>query len=847
MANSKMLDPSVARLFCSVRHLPSEFEERRIAGIPVAELVDAPLREWHINFGHPTEAIVHFVKRLAIKSPDKVPSGYMRSLCTVLVASVEACAGLRFVPKSGAANNLPTAMSDDDKEWGPIPGWVPLDVDIGRNTWTPPCHTPDQGPEKRGCNPLCAALCVRFAVLMHAAEMAEEEGEWAILNNVYAHIDSHMPVLCAITNTLEKGGCGQANLHHLLEQSEPSLAWAYTAENVPDLTSLMSLAITYNHTEASNKRVAQMKLPHLNAFNIDVILKLVNDLYKRVPHRCNNREYSKLAEKSCKTDGRMREFTSKIVIASLLGVYEKAHQKLPIDMRIMLYHLFYLPVPQTELLDMLNESNKITLLYVGKEHFREMSERLPGFLEAIGNVYDWNMYDLYTTRACDAIRRQVVINLGDTTTPPRNLNDILFRCDTRIHHLHEEYRTSQLESTANNDIRIITKCCEEMNLTRYNRANREVTAGQEYLLPNPHPELGEAEATLMRELVETFPAEKWIPMDWLVYFDGVDTSHVVAMKRAVFSKIPELMRTLDKLPERTYAVFYNFFRLCREHSEHREFIGDAHMYLCHARALYNTHGIREGDEIPPVAGTIQVCPNCGDTKHPSFFERKFRNKGTAKGSGVMVMTGDGITVCARDSKPGDWRDIHRQIHGNDQTLQIAFTDQKVIHQTDETKSRKDAKHIAKQHLLRKCGDTPTQTVDGLRKVTYFRGHVYVGCFNCIKLIQLDDPETRYVGAKILCQDCTTIAYTVEEPEHKCEACGKSIRNRSDCKFIYAYDDKAPVEERQLRDIMLCPAHGEIRWIKHAHTIMSFSYILTGINERWSSRMLTDGTFMPIAR
>lgn len=789
--------------FLSNHKLPREFEERRRKGINPADFVNEPLNEWKIKFGHPTEALmnyfktqgcfsadaIHYLINYNSKTPlpfDEARRRFLNDLATVLVCRVRESTNIIIPP--------------------------------GVNTWEPPCG------QMSGCSPLCKALQARLGVLELCAKIAKNNGDAKIVNHVYAHIDSHMPLLCALSHDPTdlsgikelapyKHACQTGSFEYILDITEPDLAFAYTEDTIPDLSSLVPLAIAFNKTPTSNKRFAQIKIPNLTPYNVWIVLLLTNVMYKSLPHRCNNRDFYSLVSGACEKDSSVRELVLKIIIASLLGVYEKAKDKMPTKLRCVMYRFFYTAVPAMELINALNKHNNVTLLYMGKEFCREICERQPGILRALKRLYEWDIYDGYTTRINDLIRTRVWETLEAPAKPVETFSDVFQDIDPVIQRIHEEYRKSQKENNVNYDVYEILKVCVDLNYRRYSAEGEIIMAGQEHLAPNPHPEIPQDRFELMKEIIETFPCNQYVTMDWLHAF-GVPFDCIRAMKIAVFSKTPDLHRTLVNLPRDIYAVFYNFFVAYRECMEYREYPCDVHMYYSHMRALHDYHHIHEGMEIPNVAGTIQVCPNCGDLKCVSFSERPAKNK-NSKGNGVIMLTGDGTTVCAKTRKAADWREVHRQTTQiEDPDAELVVTEHRPIYQSEDTRKRKIAKLIATQHMLSKCRSTPTKTLRVLGQIVMFRRSTFIACFKCIGWLKLE--SAIYVGDTIICQSCYNKSIVPEKEEFHCEimSCTKRITTKADGVQVFVYDDMPEnPAERKFRMMQLCSYHGNFQWIR----------------------------------
>ena len=678
-AASTKLDPSISKFFCASRRFPHDLEEclydiKRGENI-VTYFYNLPLDPWHISFGHPTLALIHYFKLPDINYPPDTGVGsyvdsdqFILSLYTVLL-----------VPNLVDTRHLSrVTVSGCDKDW------------------ICPC-----GNDSLVCGSLCMALKTRLSILQTTIRILRFNARPVLVNHAYAHLDAHMPLMCAVKSFqtslsgnprdvcgVKDYACSDKHMAALVEHAPIDICWSYTEEGVPDTSPLLLLSISYNNNTkgVSNKRIFQSKFPHLNNANIIRIHKLVNLIYKGLPNRCNNRQLWNFIRRCCistkpkkkvhskrsaaaagaaeendvfEIDADLVEFFCKLLVASVLGIYSQSRDKMDdLNCRQNIYNLLHAPVPTSQILGVMNPQNRITLLYITKEYLRAMTDRSPGVLEGLKKGYEWGVYDRDIDDITSIVRTTVQNNMRAHQETMTSLNDIFKGADARITAIHDESRRSQREKTVNYDVHAIIKSLNDTNLKSYvaqNNDNGEFT-GKEFLMISPHPVISPELTELMRQLIRTFPSHHWVPLDWLVCF-GVSWRDITAVRDALFKKMTVLTRLLKKINSvepYAYAIFYTFFRLCKEHRDYREYYADAHMYLSHARALNVHHGIAAGSEIPPVLGKLKVCPTCGDFKRPSFFRPLKRNK-NGGGIGIMRICLDGRIVCGRKIKRAGWR------------------------------------------------------------------------------------------------------------------------------------------------------------------------------------------------
>ena len=845
-----MLDPYIANFFCTIRHIPAEFEERlrktnTHTRYTLEEYLKTTPSELKIKHAHPTEALLQFfLTRYHIPSTFRISSLNDNEFRKTFATHLFRCTALSMHETAEYAPDIIKFM----------PSFV--------IEWLPPCKNPS------GCHRLCKSLCARMRVLQIADEIAKHNEAWKTLNDVMCHIDSHMQLLCSIKYTCSEDKCLEATFDSMLKKAEPDIRLSFTVENIPDTTMLIPLALVFNHMSTSNKLIIKQKFPHLNAYNIDILHHIVNIQYKLWPHRCNNREFDKLSKAACKNNRHMMEFMAKMIIASWLGVYENSHVKMPLMIRISVYHMFYTAINNDDMMSIFSTQNATVLMYMGKEYMQELLSRSPSSLGIISQVYDMGMYKKYNTIVNERTRQCIIENMRERKYNITSFDNIFSGIGATIMFMHEEYRKHQLESSVSYDVNTIMETCIDINYNRYECNRDDIIPGKEYLLPDPHPSLPDLCKDTMRECIHRFPKGNHIPMDWLVVF-GVTAEEVNQMTVAVFGKLPTLERVLRGFSIATYTVFFQFFTLCQEYRMYSEIMGDVNMVAHHIAALANYHGIKQGEEIPPVAGKVQVCFNCGDVKHYSFYKRKVKNK-NSNGNSKIMTTGDGVTVCACKEKPASWIKLLKNKYANIKRFKrddedhndecsddddyddcsdfdsdenetslydynempMVLIEKKDTTQSALTANRKIAKNISMQKMRHRCNNTPTRTLNVFCRMAKFNDIYYVGCFDCLQKIEFK--SVKYSGSKMLCDDCYIASISKSaNGEHRCDYC-EAIIDHTTSVDLELYDDnpKTPLEMQKYRTMYFCLKHGTLKWVKTYNIIRRRSNVIEGISKNW---------------
>lgn len=804
------IHPYLAHCFSPLRLLPAEFEERlRIRASFTFDHMMELGREPAIHctkFAHPTQCIMSYfaagdfrlgdAKQLAGLSIDEArwKRDFQTAFYSTVVDTVARCADIHMPQK------LPV-------------------TDVA---WKPPCG--GGGGGGNGCSaPLCRAMCRRVRTLLAAWKIAEYNQRFDIMHHAILHLDSHMPILVAwqhITK-LPSGECSQELLQRVVDSAEPDLKYAYSHDTTPDLSVVMPMAFGYNNTDVvSNKRNIRRHFPTMTPHNQEIVLKIANMLYKLQPVRCANRETKTVTGECTGMTALCQEVVYKIVVASWLGVYPWCRKVLSIDGRIYVYHAFYSTVNFEE---MFEKALSVVLLYMGKEYFWHVLSNMDGMLSVAGSKHDFASYFDYVVKVNELMREKSEAAMREADYKPQNLMAVFSSIKDIAKNLHEQHRSRQTEKTVEYNIHRIIQEFFNHSFTNYNCEVIFPVYGQEVNVNNPFDPLPKHIEDLIRDVVNRFPRHKHVPMDWLVFFDGVSADSVRAMTEAVYMKLPDLKRTISELPPKAYSIFWCFFRNCRERFMYFETIGDLNMYAHHMASMIQFHGIDEGDTITPVSGQILVCPNCKDVKFNCLHSRISRNK-SSNGVSKIYTTSRGQMVCGCRQKAVPWQKTSDK--------GTVVSEKPLPAQTVLTRNRSMAKNIYLHQLKGNCRRTPLVRLCVRGRITRFNDIVYIGCYVCLRAIELEN--ARYQDNKWLCQCCYNMSMKqFSDRISLCQYCNKQLED-SETTSLFLYDDILPPAQRTWRVMGFCKSHGPLEWVRSYTITPCLSLVREGLTKKWGT-------------
>lgn len=655
-----------------------------------------------------------------------------------------------------------------------------------------------------------------------------------------------------------------------------------TAMRMPDVSVLMPLVAL----DARSKADILRKYPGADDETISIVSDILDILFKLMPFRCVNREFYSMLRNKCRTASPLVcEFIAKVLAAAWLGVYPSSTQKAPLDVRVAVYRLLHRGFTRQTLASFFTPETSVVSMYMFKEYFCYVCENnIPSFYTALSK-YNWDAYGVYVRRVTNTdVRGSVSLPFalffgrpGPTTVSAADAK-------------HDEYRRYQSCSTVDYDLDQILDVFDNVCFSVYPHSRCIYGPGNEHLMGDPRLLLPPNRLGLMRSCISVIRSPR-PDFAWLACF-GADADAVREMRRAVFLKRPNMERFLLALFRRdpvSFCVIHSFFYLFYQHAGFTVFPGDTHMIIAQTRALADHFGLKDKERLPDCAGCVYACDNCGDVKMQTFYKRPPRaaystsaavaaaaaaaaseaaassakkrgggghrsamlnkpprTKSQSSGYGKTRMMMDGTVVCARERRRPVWLDVHVFEHGfAPEAANLSKQRGALTIGKPEALHRKNVKHIATQKMISRCISTPQRHINAIGCIPVFRGIAYVGCYGCMRIIQLQKAEC--VGRDLLCSMCVThVRSKIKWHEDACALCGqtKKWRMRQFC----LYDDLAEAEGEggvgALRDVNICASHNPMQWVIPGQVVF-LSRLLYEIHLGCGARTSRDG-MVPIS-
>jgi len=215
----------------------------------------------------------------------------------------------------------------------------------------------------------------------------------------------------------------------------------------------------------------------------------------------------------------------------------------------------------------------------------------------------------------------------------------------------------------------------------------------------------------------------------------------------------------------------------------------------------------------------------------------------------------------------------------DEEAELIFEKKKRVpasNHSSYTIKRKNAKHVATQHVLNGCRDTQTITIDTLGKIAVWKQEEWISCMQCIRSIPLNAAVD--VNGEKICSDCFLcnrsdgprflsmglLAQNNSNPNpsefrgqsgqkasvhvesYRCEAgvCTSRMKTTEECKYLLVYDDMVPAPGiKQFRNMVLCAYHANFPWLKEINTVLLMSTATQAFHEKWGTKNGPRNTFI----
>ena len=804
-----------------------------------------------------------------------------------------------------------------------------------KNQWTPPCG------KRHGCETRsCRRMCVVFSILLYVAEKLCKHHKF--VSYIYIHIDSFINTLLSIeqqhldVNEAFATTCDETIYAKAFEKTAPDVTSAYTVNDVPNITAWIPLLMSFNHEPAHNKKTTKIAYPRASESTVNRIISILNIVNKALPHRYVKRKFYRLLrfecfgvnegstttkrkstaasneedneeggededdeeeeeeeeeeevyvenikfnEATCKAHEKTLDFFVKILVASLLGLYEWSFPKMVIDVRMLLYRFFNGSVSRSEIYNMMNMSNTMFLFYVVKDYIVHICKDESLELEiALSRICKFDTFVVSTKAVMQIGRSHIISVMEGGEREVRCLRDMFGSVDSVISSEHVPEKTHIQDQSCllmynTEKILGILKAHNYMLYSNDDSLKQEwnfessATTSAEAV----HPTIAKGALEAMRALIKCYPVFSFVPIDILVFF-GLDPSRVHLFKNIVFERKTVLDRFLETKTYSMfeYALFYNFINECNEANLVNVQDGDVVMFYNQYMAFSNHYRVRDGEDIPAVLGAMLVCKTCRDIKDCSFFKPN-DSAIQSRGNGKIAITGDGIPMCAYKKKTAAaasannnndeeyWTDSSSSsefdessssssdedtensfgYNANKISVDYMIKTKKSIHTTPNILKRKKAKSVDVSANIRKCHDSRLTTIDVIGKYVMFDSVTYICCYVCLRIIPLI--YAFHIGDLVVCKSCRCHVVMLQEDtsgsietSNFCGYCNKYIpppNSSSNEKFYILIDDTLP--HKKIMNVPFCnKIHGHLKWIEN-HCIVYKSLVIKGISEKWDT-------------
>jgi hypothetical protein len=722
--------------------------------------------------------------------------------------------------------------------------WKPPDLPPKTNTTTTNQDTRRHARARR----LIKETRRRVDCLTELADAAAHKQQWHVLSCVHIYLHMHAALMIQLED-------GRESRFDAFAPSQCDTR-VLTESSMPNLVPLLKFAFRYNNGEISNARMIKQAFPFCEKPDLEVLERMTHLLYKSIPEKCFGRQLNNLLKTCCNKSPYLVDLVGRVILASLLGVYETAHVKPRAATIVHLYRVFYRGITVVELAEIFALENAFVMLFIFREFFHFTVHLSPAATSCITEMHDWEQLCVKGAQVCDEMRAHVDTIFADNVRGEGvTLAGIIGELQRACVGLKLKSATMcQLfnkPSTLGNDVTAISRVLMDFNLVTYRARHADdarivgITqhtcmqwSGREYLLPDPVPRIEDPVVRgLMKQIIDLCPDDRHLPTHWLVLF-GMSQEAADALRVRAYGSADKFTQLLHTLTPHEHALVQTFYELASARTLYAERPSFLHVYLKKMTSMVAFFRLRPEDKFPIVAAATLGCPNCLEVKSQVFHTKHIHGHAGAT-AGKVVLTREGERMCARRPTRTSWQAIFEARHARQPR---GLKERRAPVTTERSRFRKIAKIIAKQHMLRRCGQTEMLPLSAVNGSFVFARTESDACTSCGFVLAAENMAV--IGIFPICKPCIAWHdFNAVDRRETCEYCS-DITFRDNRTEALVYDDCAQAAaDRVFRRMYFCGKHHPLYWIAR-YGYHRKSDIMTGIINDWG-KMTARGVIIEV--
>lgn len=615
-------------------------------------------------------------------------------------------------------------------------------------------------------------------------------------------------------------------------------------------------------------------------FSDSSTIRLVGILSKALPSPCKSRSVTTILPDMWK-DGDSSESRvvfdciSRIVMGSLLGVYEHCGVRASFRVRRTLYRWFCMSMKREDFGDWIRR-NKFLIIYVLREYAFYLISAIPSLDDYMKENYYWHHMKKNTYSAMDSVRRHanwilethaschpLVTDDGDSIYdqylreecyfgerrdasraplwyPGRSWFDGMASTLSTYNKANLDFCHRPIESSFLDAVLSIIREIDDSKFSTEAYKRLEADFPKDY------------ERIIFELVCDCHSVSDDISYEWLALFFKVKMSNVIQLQQAERlylretsrSKIQLVLRDLSDYDPWDYHVIKLFFFAMEKRMSVLFYDLPEHIIKKQIDSFFKMYETLPGHPLDENAGVYYYCPNCGELKAkvvPSDSKvtgkRDKERECTIAFERVSINMITGEKTCA---KPASKSAPKKRSASSDAVSEIMGM------AADQRKeSKKQSKDSRKRKVLEKCRHSRLVRFCLIGKImrTEKWGLVII-CPWCLCLTTLGRESYKDSGGELSCGCVRTSPpeALVTKALVRCGICRKEMDDASPGLYL-VYDDVTSPEEPTLRYVTFCKHHrtGPVTWIDRWNAVLRLSQLQQAVREGWKSiRLGGDG-------
>jgi hypothetical protein len=620
--------------------------------------------------------------------------------------------------------------------------------------------------------------------------------------------------------------------------------------------------------------------------------KIIKLLSKALPYACKGRSVTSIipniipeiwvessSNQSTTAYPSIYNIIIRLLMGSLLGVYEHCKVTANFRVRRKIYKWFYMCMPSSQEIRKWVAENKYLIIYVMREYLFFCIQGIPALSLFMQRNYFWSSIVENTYSSMDDVRKSINNMIDDysvsqltysqhgdfvwqrylqdralmgnsnneqttTTTTWSEGKSWFIEANSILENAHKNNLQRCHRPIESNFLTKIVNIITNINDSHFSKASQR----------QEQPQLLNEEAKrVIDEVVERYDpvVHGANPYDWLmelpvkVSYRSVKKlrdAELLYVRETSRSEIDTVMGDIYKSNQYDYQVFSYYFIALYKRKAIRCYDLPYHMTTRQVATDHKIYETAPGDSLPEAAGVYFICTNCGKFKAPihkySSTMNPKRKKDSLYSSDVCIDMMDGTFTCTKISSKNNPK---KRNSTNDLVNDIInrTTHDAMISSGLLKENKKSAKLKRKHEMFSKCPHTQLVQVNMNGRLLRTEDGLIVKCPECSTITTLSRANYKNSGSIFSC-GCIRFGEPKRVAAH-CHICNHDIPADKDKEPVrrLVYDDVTDLANPRVRHVEFCEAH-RCDWLNSWKELLPLSEIRENVRQGNYSVQLSNG-------